>query len=282
MHCKSHRKAPLKKDGKQKLWVGKSKKQREKLESDHGDAVWTGRSNTKLKGCSKQAHPINFLCETIDVHWLRLCKRFGMDKHGPAPVNAWCDTRHDPDHQLFDGTVALMTSSLPYWFHRDRCCAPLEFFAHLGWEPDSINIDDLNEAVPGWPQEQGNRRKRAMQEDNGPNKKSRTRKGTPGRKVVDLAANGMCLASLSVAIYISLLSIGDDDNIFENGPNFDFDFGSLDIQDVQVDENVNGHELRARLRNRDGLMSRSSEHEQDEDEISDLVEEGTEQSDEMD
>ena len=151
-----------------------------------------------------------------------------------APPSFFTDLRQDINHQLSNGSAVVLTSSNMFWHHQDRTLAPIEYMLSNGWDCD-IRVDDLAEPVPGWPEYQVCKKGKKKAGSSPPaSKKPRhqpsRRRGGVGPKVVDIAANGMCLPDILLVAYTSVLTMS---GVGENMPDYSTYAGSRSSSQVE-------------------------------------------------
>ena len=189
---------------------------------------WTSRPEIMLHGVTPQ--PVDkptFIKEIVDTRFLAYCARNSLQPsiaREDVSDRLFTDLRHDIHHQIASGSMVMQTSSLPYWYRGDRVAMPIEFFSHNGYDIEELNVQDVNIMIPDWPADAA----AGLEDDDPPGpsrKKQKTRVCKTGRnglvstKLVDLAANGMCLPDLMMIIYTSLLSAETD--LWEHEPFYD-------------------------------------------------------------
>ena len=228
---------------------------------------WCSRSDVMIRGCTPQPTGPSFIKEILDCRYLAFCSRTGTSlnaSRADLPSRLFTDVRHDIHHQLADGSMVMQTSSMPYWHAGDRVAMPLEFFAHNGYDIDSLNVSDINVVPQDWPAEDTEADRQPQ-----PAKKRRVsrsgRSGLVSTKLTDLAANGMCLPDVFTIIYTSLLST--DSDLWENAPHFDYfgnfranaSSGSTDGEVEPEEEDLTVEDLHERVKR---MLAMNGQHEE--------------------
>ncbi len=214
-----------KKSGGPQDWVIWSQDYREKNALEDMCQPWTSRPEIELRGLSRQSDPVSFLSELIDLRWVKFCKASKLNVWGPAPEGLCTDTRHRLRNQDSLGGVHLLTTSVPYHYHSDRCFVPREHFAQLGYNFRDIKTTTLRKAIEGWPEDPKKRKKAAKvaatashtEDIEAPQlPKRRKRKPPENRRssvnslLADLAGNGMCCQDVTLMKYTGEPSIISD------------------------------------------------------------------------
>jgi len=174
------------------------------------NVAWTKRSNTFLRGLQSQAQSDNFLHNVINLRAVDHAVKYNLPHALPeVPRNLLVNTRQNVCRQDPEGTITLLSHSVPYWYAGDRTLVCEEHMFLMGYD-DDLNLDGIHMPIATKKvcDEHVAKRRRIRSCGSGPHPYH--------NKVVDIAGNGMVVPELMALCYAAQLAA--DNNMFECRP----------------------------------------------------------------
>ena len=193
------------------------------------DHPWVGRDGVELRGLRKQASPVNFLHDLLDIRFADVQRRRGIPLEGPCPEDIVTDVRHMFGRQARSGKTTLLTKTVAYVHHRDRVLVGIEHGLQQGWD-DDIDVSTVNEPLPDHVQD-------ALDQHTGksppggelPGKKKKRSKQRRSQEVCLKEGFGNAMALPDVGLLMKISFLAQDSPMWENpvDDNFRFDLGGI-------------------------------------------------------